>query len=444
MATAMSRAVPVRANEIPQPAASMADPNATRQRAVSFDPQTGKPNENFYRDRGDVSGLYNAEQNWNPHGAKRGFKNSLKSAAMMAAEAVRNNPNHPLEAAIAGAGVGAIGGTAAPNFKNRLERQWKLQQTGGELQNQLQLQGEQAKIDALRAKPQQALDAEADKAMQRYNSIEHFDPNDPSDAGLKAYFESRGLHGLPAKDKYHRPVVTWSNGRMLITDADGTRQATIDGSDEAVTDRGRTPNEAGLTPNQQAGIGERRADRTSRENQGDLNRKNRVVVAKIIAGAAGERAQADREASFLRQQKGFDNDAKEKGGTLIGQIARARGAMAAAADRLQRARDKGDTEAATDAERDYNDAKAYGLGAANDLNNGYGDLYEAGEGEGGFPYYKRKDATEPTPTVNNDLMPKKKYTGRTISKASLQRYATDHRITLKEAEKVFEGAEIVP
>jgi hypothetical protein len=305
--TAMSRAVPVRANEIPQPAASMADPNATRQRAVSFDPQTGKPNENFYRDRGDVSGLYNAEQNWNPHGAKRGFKNSLKSAAMMAAEAVRNNPNHPLEAAIAGAGVGAIGGTAAPNFKNRLERQWKLQQTGGE--NQLTESTRNCKVS--RAK---------------------------IDAGLKAYFE----------------------------------------------------------------------------------------------------------ASFLRQQKGFDNDAKEKGGTLIGQIARARGAMAAAADRLQRARDKGDTEAATDAERDYNDAKAYGLGAANDLNNGYGDLYEAGEGEGGFPYYKRKDATEPTPTVNNDLMPKKKYTGRTISKASLQRYATDHRITLKEAEKVFEGAEIVP
>lgn len=149
---AMSRAVPVNANEILQPADTMADLNATRQRAVSFDPRTGKPTDEFYQNKPDrlegAQGLYDAYQKWEPRGGKRGFKQALKTGAMYAAEAIRNNPDHPAEAAIAGFGTGAIGGTAQPNFKNRLTRQWKLGQAGADLQSQLKIAQEKAKLEA--------------------------------------------------------------------------------------------------------------------------------------------------------------------------------------------------------------------------------------------------------------------------------------------------------
>lgn len=120
---------------------------ATRLRAVSFDPQTGRPREEFYRDRGDTSGLLDAYQRWTPHGAKRGFKNSLKSGLALASEAVRNNPDDPVTAAIAGFGIGTAGGTAAPNFKNRLVRQWKMGQLGQEAKSDLERRKSEAAIE---------------------------------------------------------------------------------------------------------------------------------------------------------------------------------------------------------------------------------------------------------------------------------------------------------
>jgi hypothetical protein len=119
----------------------------SRPRAVTFDPRTGRPNEDFYRERGDSAGLYNAYQNWNPHGGKRGFKNSLKAALMMGAEGARTNPDDPVTGALAGLAIGAGGATAMPNFTNRLRRQQKLGQFGGELKDQLDLQKQQAAID---------------------------------------------------------------------------------------------------------------------------------------------------------------------------------------------------------------------------------------------------------------------------------------------------------
>jgi antitoxin component of MazEF toxin-antitoxin module len=129
------------------PTYNVPESEATRQRAVSFDPSTGRPNEDFYRERGDTAGLYNAYSNWNPHGGKRGFKNSLKGALMMAGQAVQSNPDDPVTAAIAGFATGLGGATAVPNFTNRLRRQQKLGQYGGELHNQLELQKQQAAID---------------------------------------------------------------------------------------------------------------------------------------------------------------------------------------------------------------------------------------------------------------------------------------------------------
>lgn len=130
------------------PTYNVPESEATRQRAVSFDPATGRPSEDFYRDRGDTAGLYNAYQNWQPRGGRRGFKNSLKGALMMAGQAVQSNPDDPVTAALAGFATGLGGATAVPNFTNRLRRQQRLGQYGSELKNQLGLQKEQATIDA--------------------------------------------------------------------------------------------------------------------------------------------------------------------------------------------------------------------------------------------------------------------------------------------------------
>lgn len=130
------------------PTLNVPESESTRPRAVSFDPTTGRPNEDYYRNQGDTAGLYNAYQNWQPHGGKRGFKNSLKGALMMAGQSVQANPDDPVTAAIAGFGAGLGGATASPNFTNRLRRQQRLGQYGAELKNQLGLQKEQAQIDS--------------------------------------------------------------------------------------------------------------------------------------------------------------------------------------------------------------------------------------------------------------------------------------------------------
>lgn len=113
--------------------------------AAMADWRTGRPRESFYRDQGDTQGLYDAYQNWNPSGGKRGFKNALKAGALTAAMAAQNTDN-PLAIATA-FGVGAGGGAVNPNFKNRLVRNFKLQQVGGELGQGLKLEKDRAIIE---------------------------------------------------------------------------------------------------------------------------------------------------------------------------------------------------------------------------------------------------------------------------------------------------------
>lgn len=288
--TPHNREAIIRPREVaPQmPGDVVADPNASRQRAVSFDPQTGKPNEDFYRGKDDIEGLYSAEQNWQPHGAKRGFKNSLKTGAMYAAEAVRNNPDHPVEAALSGFGVGALGGTAAPNFKNRLTRQWNVNRIAPELQNKIALDTEKAKQDALRLKPaiQQASqdEREINNALSQYNRLESYDPDDPADAGLKAYFDSRKL-SLPKKVKGSNVIANWSNGRLVLTD-----KTNADSRNTTVTDAGRTPNAAGLTPGQQAVTNRDTANRETREDQFNRRLKFQESMKSLDRAAAEKRA----------------------------------------------------------------------------------------------------------------------------------------------------------
>lgn len=433
---AMSRAVPVRSNEIQQPVDTVAPPDATRQRAVSFDPQTGKPNDAFYRNNADpvegATGAYNAYQQWQPHGAKRGFKNSLKAGAMYAADAVRAHPEDPVTAAIAGFATGAGGATATPNFKNRLTREWKLNSTGKDLQNQLGLAKEKAQVDVLQSKPQQTINAEGDRAMQRYNSIEHYDPDDPSDAGVKAYFESRGLHGLPAKDKYHRPTVTRTgDGQVLITDQEGTRNMTVGG--QVVTDASRKLNAEGLNPGQQSVNNRDAANRKSREAIAERNDRTKRSEGRLSRIAAGERALVmvgGRVAAmgdpdlFESQAKEAEQDAKD---------------ATTQADELAAGTPNPETGVLEHFRSDAAKIAGFRREAARSKEIARRAAIEGSKIRGA------RGSKGTGGTVNTDLMPKQgKYAGRTISQQNLKKYAADHRISIGEAKKVFEGADIVP
>lgn len=126
--------------------------------AINYDHTTGRPSISqsaaaVGTPAENQMAEYQALQGWEPHGGKRGFKNSLKAGLMYASDAVKANPNDPVTALIAGFGTGALGATASPNFKNRLTKDWELKKTGGDLQQQLGLQKEQAQIAQAQLNP---------------------------------------------------------------------------------------------------------------------------------------------------------------------------------------------------------------------------------------------------------------------------------------------------
>lgn len=187
---------------------------------------------------------------------------------------------------------GAIDYATNQNTRNRWATGQDIADEEGQIQRELGVQGKQASIDAAKWRPvyqqQQAAaragaqdEKEINDALSQYNRLETYDPDDPAQAGLKNYFESHGIK-LPAKDKYHRPIATWANGQLLLTDASGTHNATVDRQN--VSDKGRTPNEAGLTPNQQAEI-------TARTSEGQKNREAAMARTKVIADAVANRQQ---------------------------------------------------------------------------------------------------------------------------------------------------------
>lgn len=362
-----------------------ADPSATRQRAVSFDPQTGKPKEEFYRDKGDTPGLYGAYQNWEPRGAKRGFKNSLKSGAMMAAEAVRNNPNDPVTAAIAGFGIGAAGGTAAPNFKNRLTRKWKLDQVGGEAKNALDLQKQQQVVEAgqmvevelengqrvmVPAKQAGTLSSQQQRIRQQDEGIaerrrvndnrkRHWDAMDSRDRKrlILSLYNTGGLNdpelleyaadqlGLPAtmREKF-------ISGQMRDAIDEEGNLIQVNRQTNEVTETGRKSYEA-----------TKEGGRQRRFEQGQAN-TDRRAANRPARSTAPDRASG------------------RKAAQLVGVIERARREMEAQ-DALG---PKGDG-----AKREQ--ARLMGEQAASELN-ALEAGYEAGPGEKGYPYYKKNNA----------------------------------------------------
>lgn len=395
----------------PLPAEMAAPPEATRERAVSFDVQTGKPKDEFYQNNPDplqaASGLYNAYQKWAPRGAKRGFKNSLKAGAMMAAEAVNANPENPVEAALAGFGVGAAGATAVPDFKNRLTRKWKMRETGGELQGQLKIAGEQAKIDQSQMVPVPLSDGRIIQVPAK--SVGTVVNQDRSLGARADTLEARKKRwdALGSKERRQLIIQEYRAG-MLNNDPKALEQAAkeldipgellpafISGKmRDAIDDEGNI-----IQVNRQTGtvtpIGAKSIEVTK-----EAGRNRRAT-----ASQQGQNARAAMRGTGQARTQGADRVSMRKAAELAGKIERARKAMALADEALSVNPNN------ADAKRQRGEAQAAGESWAVQLN-GLGAGYEAGPGEKGYPYYKKNEGSS-----DLDKPIYGKPTGRTIEGA---------------------------
>lgn len=187
---------------------------------------------------------------------------------------------------------GGIDYATDQNTRNRWAVGEDVHREEGQIARDLGIEGKQATVEAAKMRPvyQQAqIDAKAGQqderevndALSQYNRLEAYDPEDPSFTSLKQYFKSRGL-SLPKKVKGSNVIADWSDGRLVLTDKTNAqgRVAQVDGQD--VTDKGRTPNEKGLTPGQQAGI-------DTRVSEGQKNREASMARTKLLADAVASR-----------------------------------------------------------------------------------------------------------------------------------------------------------
>jgi hypothetical protein len=181
------------------------------------------------------------------------------------------------------------------------------------------------------------------------------------------------------------PHTVWADGQLKIWNPESGRYDNAkDTQDREITDELKTP----VTV--------------------DINGKKFRVAPNTaaMATATGERFNIteDRaERGEVRQDERDYRGRMAKAADLVGKIDGAKEAMRAAKAALTR--DPDDVRA----QREFDTAKAYAVQAAKELNEGYGDIYEAGIGTEGTPYYKRVDTalkssatrrTQPSPSVN--------------------------------------------
>ena len=282
-----------------------------------------------------------------------------------------------LAAASIRAGQAASGQEISPLLTSQERDVAQAQQQLGQ---DLTLGRAQAQGQILKNRQAQQDEREVNNALTQYNRLEHFDPDDPADAGFAQYFRDRGLT-LPKKDKYHRPIASWVNGRLILTDNKGTRQALEDNDpNRPLVDTGRVPNEAGLTPSQQSTV----TTATANRNATNTRSANQIAAAnqRAAQAQAGQNQRAGMRASGTRGVS-VDRVTDRRAKQLAGQIDAARLQM-------QRADERGN-------KTEKLKAQSAGEKAAMELN-ALDAGYEAGPGEGGYPYYKPKgQATQPAP-----------------------------------------------
>lgn len=386
------------------PALDVPESEPGRQRTVSFDPATGRPNEEYYRGRGDTAGLYSAYRNWEPHGGKRGFKNSLKAGLMLAGQAVRESPDDPVTAAIAGFGVGLGGATAAPNLTNRLRRQQRLGQYGMELKQDLGLAREQANIDAatmvpvtldngqqvmVPAKQAAALQSRQQEIDLRGNTLEARKKRWGQLGEHEAATDAQRLYNSGAADdsaelraeiakRLGLPAGTVlpprGLGNQIKLDEFGNYVVISPRSGEVI-DTGQSSYE----PTKQRALDARQrraleaAQRRTEYIQGQTNQRAAAGIAARGVGGSG----VNRTATTVTARRAA---------WLIGEVEKARRTITRADELLKV--DPNDADARAMREK----AQAEGEGRAAELN-ALGAGYEAGPGQLGYPYYKRSSGS---------------------------------------------------
>lgn len=207
------------------------------------------------------------------------------------------------------------------------KRERQLKQAEDSLGRELVVGQKQAQIAGAQIRPQiqqASLDErEVNNALSQYNRLEHYDPDDPADAAIRKYFESRGLE-LPKKDKYRRPIVTRTDdGRIIVTGPEGSQDMQVDG--QVVADTARQPTETQIG-----------------EQTFNIPQKQAAQITAQTTTAAANRAAADtrsrrtQEGQDRRLQRRLDAPAKA-GGRQSAPQTKAANALAAKYNYLRKA-----------------------------------------------------------------------------------------------------------
>lgn len=431
---------------------STASETASRPRAVTFNPETGRPNEDYYRERNDPAGLYSAYQNWTPHGGKRGFKNALKAGALAAAQ-IAQNTNDPA-AILTAFGVGAGGGAVNPNFKNNLVRRFKLQQVGGELGDQLKLQREQANIDAAQmvpvtlengqtvmvpAKAAGTLQSRQQEVGLRGDTLEARKKRWGQLGEHEAARDAQALYNSGAADD--SAELRAEIARRLRLPSGTVLPPRGLGNQIKVDDLG---NYIVISPRSGAVTETGRGAFSKTQEQGRDTRQRRAI------DAAKERVQIQQQGAMQRagmRGAGVRVDAatKREISRGVGSLEAVKNELSEIDARIKQIDDstKGRQQTPEEVQRltvlgrqrqqKVNEARSVAAQLDNlDPNS------ETGVGEGGYPYRKPREGQADQPAQGG------KYAGRRISKANVAEYGRRHGMTPEKAEEFLrkEGASI--
>ncbi len=457
------REVVTRPRTVGVPPEQAADPNATRQRAVTFNPATGRPNEDFYRDKGDTQGLYDAYTNWQPRGGKRGFKNALKAGALTAAAAAQSTDDP--RAIIAAFGIGAGAGGVNPNFKNQLVKRFRQQQVGAELGQELDFAKQRSQAEMGQMVPVQLDNGEivqvpqrtagslrsqqqrigqqqgvltdrkrtTDARIQRWENMDKRDRmrnlislynsgglNDPQ--MLEYAADQLGLPG-PLREKFIqgqlRDALAEDGTLIQVNRQTGTATPVTQATPQPAGSRGRTVMAPvrGFQATQEQGRNTRAANAQAGQNQRAAARQangTRGTSADRIA----QRRAAQLSGKIEEVRKELERfDSRQLGGVaLTPELARGRKAIA--------------------------DKAASAIAEINTLGAGY----EAGEGTGGYPYFKQREGASDLdqPIVGKSTTQGGQYAGKRISKANVAEYGRRHGMSAEDAAAFLtkEGATI--
>ncbi len=370
-------------------------------------PETGTAGRSRYNDpiTYDTSGMperrphnYGAEpldtsikyrdalQNWQPSG-ERSLRNTAAGGGygvLTAAQAVPGSP----EAMIGGGIAGLLGSLIKPSSKNWMRRGLAIGDADAEVARQLKVAGEQAKLRQMEINPylreiglnqgQQRIDnvrskMEQDRLLAHkrslasiFNAYPEFDPDDPKNAAIVEAMKAVGL-----------PVTKKTRGSLLQL---------IQGTDENGNATFSVVHKPSGTASRVTGEG------LPAKTEGQFNRE----------------ASRDRTVYTQEQINEREENRERSGGLTPYQQTQRRDAANVLIAKIKSARAEGErlTRKANEDSR-YRDhylserdkVLKEGNEAAFELNEKFGDLYEAGPGEGDWPYWKEKARVPKDPKV---------------------------------------------